>query len=71
LNPKILYYLTKFQFFPGFNDPEDLVVSFITLSSFSKEMAFAMLNKFLDQSNESYKKVTGKLDSRIVPINEF
>ncbi|CAD7933986.1 unnamed protein product [Amoebophrya sp. A25] len=43
-----------------FNDDEDLVVSFITLGSFSKEMAYAMLHKFLHQSKKSYEKITGK-----------
>lgn len=42
-----------------FEDEEDLVVSFITLSSFSKEMAFAMLEKFLHQSLASFKRVLG------------
>ena len=42
-----------------FEDDEDLVVSFITLSSFSKEMAYAMLNKFLEQSLKSYEKIMG------------
>ena len=42
-----------------FDDDTDLVVSFITLSSFSKEMAFAMLHKFLYQSFDSYAKITG------------
>jgi hypothetical protein len=33
-----------------FEDGEDFIVSFITLSSVSREMAFALLNKFLHQS---------------------
>lgn len=33
-----------------FEDGEDFIVSFITLSSVSREMAFALLNKFLQQS---------------------
>eukprot|EP00392_Amoebophrya_sp_AT5.2_P008593 g8621.t1 len=45
-----------------FDDDEDLVISFITLGSFSKEMAYAMLNKFLDQSLKSYAKLTGRME---------
>ena len=42
-----------------FDDAKDLVISFITLSSHSKEMAMAMLNKFLHQSLASYERITG------------
>ena len=43
------------------DDPaeKNLVISFITLSSFSREMAYAMLNKFLEQSLKSYEKIMG------------
>lgn len=40
-----------------FNDQEDLVISFITLSSYSKNFAFSLLNKFLRQSIASYEGI--------------
>ncbi|KAF4682653.1 hypothetical protein FOZ62_013837 [Perkinsus olseni] len=38
-----------------FQDDEDFIVSFITLSSQSREMAFAMLNKFRAQAMSNYE----------------
>eukprot|EP00397_Hematodinium_sp_SG-2012_P051925 GEMP01061129.1.p1 GENE.GEMP01061129.1~~GEMP01061129.1.p1 ORF type:complete len:283 (+),score=43.20 GEMP01061129.1:439-1287(+) len=40
-----------------FDDDTDFIVSFISLSSLSREVAFAMLDKFLQQSMRSYEKM--------------
>ena len=40
-----------------FEDGKDFIVSFITLGSLSREMGFAMLENFLNQSLSSYQKI--------------
>lgn len=44
-----------------FDDDSDFIVSFISLSSLSKEVALAMVNKFLHQSMESHARLQEKI----------